>query len=114
MLCDITDSVVEFNTLSERSRDLCKSDLEFYLVIEELVRQKKAVVHQDNSNIVSTTTDTGIHTLLCFVFVGSRSTNGPKHQLKDHSTSNLVLLALGGHMVCFVSLRWINRLKHQH
>ncbi|KAJ8317037.1 hypothetical protein KUTeg_004941 [Tegillarca granosa] len=45
------DSVVEFNTLSERSRDLCKSDLEFYLVIEELVRQKKAVVHQENSNI---------------------------------------------------------------
>lgn len=51
VLCDITDSVVEFNTLSERSRDLCKSDLEFYLVIEELVRQKKAVVHQENSNI---------------------------------------------------------------
>ncbi|KAK3606102.1 hypothetical protein CHS0354_006460 [Potamilus streckersoni] len=59
--CDITDNVLEYSELREQQRQLCPSDLEFSLVIQELARIKRVQLYSmgNNTTLVKFTKNVG-------------------------------------------------------
>ncbi|KAL3863173.1 hypothetical protein ACJMK2_004941 [Sinanodonta woodiana] len=59
--CDVTDNILEYSELREQHRQLCPSDLEFSLVIQELARSKRVQLYSlgNNTTLVKFTKNAG-------------------------------------------------------
>ncbi|XP_033756050.1 charged multivesicular body protein 7-like [Pecten maximus] len=52
MDCDLTDSVIDYSDLWVRSKQLCKTESEFYLVLKELAKEKRIILHYTDTNLL--------------------------------------------------------------
>ncbi|XP_078310205.1 charged multivesicular body protein 7-like [Crassostrea virginica] len=52
MYCDIINSVIEYSEAYTQCGDLCSSELEFKVVIQQAIKEKKAVISSDQDIII--------------------------------------------------------------
>ncbi|XP_060076554.1 charged multivesicular body protein 7-like [Ylistrum balloti] len=52
MDCDITDSVIEYSDLWDRCKQLCNTEGEFYLVLKELAKEKRVILHYTDTSLL--------------------------------------------------------------
>lgn len=53
MYCDIVNSIMEYLEVYSQCGDLCSSELEFKVVIQQLVKERKAVISTEEDSVVS-------------------------------------------------------------
>lgn len=53
MYCDIVNSIMEYSEVYSQCGDLCSSELEFKVVIQQLVKEGKAVISTEEDSVVS-------------------------------------------------------------
>ena len=53
VMCDTTDSIIPYEELWRKSESFIQSESDFRVILQQLVMQKKIIIHKENTEVVS-------------------------------------------------------------